>query len=140
MRKNLRKNRRDRSRGGKKRRVMYQQDFNLTSLGATRHSPRRGKQNWGLLPLCLPRLPDGNATRGKRGGVSKAKLKIQTISDSPLRNRRSLPEGGSRKAAAFKTAFRIRAAANRRICPAGPVSDPDSRFSCRGGKWKDNPL
>ena len=47
---------------------------------------------------------------------------------------------GSRKAAVFKTAFRIRAAANRRICPAGPVSDPDSRFSCRGGKWKDNPL
>ena len=46
MRKILRKNRRDRSRGGKKRRVMYKRFYvmRLSSLGATRHSPQMGKQ------------------------------------------------------------------------------------------------
>ena len=39
-------------------------DFNLSSLGATRHSPRRGKQECSVFaPIYLPRLPDGNSAR-----------------------------------------------------------------------------
>ena len=81
MRKILRKNRRDRSRGGKKRRVMYKQDFMLRGCPLS------------ALRATLP--------KGESKGVSKAKLKKQTISDSPLRNRRSLPEGESKEAVIF---------------------------------------
>ena len=49
---------------GKGKALKWGIDFNLSSLGATRHSPRRGKQECSVFaPIYLPRLPDGNSAR-----------------------------------------------------------------------------
>ncbi len=67
MRENLRKNRRDRSRDGKKRRVMYKQVYvsRLSSLGSLSLAAL-------LAEIALKRQFDKGSTKGKaRGSVDR---------------------------------------------------------------------
>ena len=76
-------------RGG---RLDIRRNFNLTSIGSHRLA---------TFPVTVGFFafsPLGEkAKKGKARVYHRQKLKIQTISDSPLRNRRSLPKGESKE-------------------------------------------
>ena len=86
MRKNLRKNRRDRSRGGKKRRVMYKQDFMLRGcpLSALRATLPEGESKVGACcrsacRACLTVTQQGESAGGIKGKTKNTNDKRQSV-------------------------------------------------------------